>query len=414
MGLFFRKSKSIGAFRLNFSKSGMGVSTGIKGARLSFGPKGTYVNLGSNGVYFRKKLGSKGKNKNTRNAIEPIKYTLDNYNPEVNISSESMLETEFENNFIRDIKRARIFNILWIILLILSLYAVCIVPVLSLLAVLLIVLRVAFKNYFRAHIDFELDQNSQTVWENFISSLELIKSSKKVWLIESSRIIYDLKHNAGAGRNINRSLITSAKKLTPNKNNSWRIRTNNYAFQLISSKCKLMFLPNMFLVIHKGSVTGYSYKNLHMHTSTTRFIEDSQFSVPKDAQIIDWTWQYVNRNGGPDLRYKQNPKRPVCLYGVFKLTTDNGLGLEFQTSNINVSATLESDFKKYTNHIKNLEMNTPADNKISKLNDVNKTKEEPTAQTSMMAESKQLKVDTNNRLIEELVQHVLIEGKNNE
>ena len=51
MELYFRKSKSMGPFRLNFSKSGIGVSTGVKGARLSFGSRGIYVNLGRNGIY---------------------------------------------------------------------------------------------------------------------------------------------------------------------------------------------------------------------------------------------------------------------------------------------------------------------------------------------------------------------------
>jgi hypothetical protein len=41
MGLNFRKSISIGKlFRINFSKSGIGVSAGVKGARISLGKKG--------------------------------------------------------------------------------------------------------------------------------------------------------------------------------------------------------------------------------------------------------------------------------------------------------------------------------------------------------------------------------------
>lgn len=68
MGFYFRKSKSFGPIRLNMSKSGLGVSTGVKGARLSFGPRGTYVNLGRNGIYYRKKIGgssSRSKKTNT-------------------------------------------------------------------------------------------------------------------------------------------------------------------------------------------------------------------------------------------------------------------------------------------------------------------------------------------------------------
>ena len=58
MGIFLRKSKKIGAFRVNLSKSGLGVSTGIKGARIGLNSKGkAYVFGGKSGVYYRKSLG---------------------------------------------------------------------------------------------------------------------------------------------------------------------------------------------------------------------------------------------------------------------------------------------------------------------------------------------------------------------
>ncbi|MFA5566204.1 MAG: DUF4236 domain-containing protein [Acidimicrobiia bacterium] len=56
MGFYFRKSKKLGPLRINLSKSGVGVSTGVKGFRVSTGPRGTQVHAGRDGVYYRKKL----------------------------------------------------------------------------------------------------------------------------------------------------------------------------------------------------------------------------------------------------------------------------------------------------------------------------------------------------------------------
>ena len=56
MGLSWRRSVSVGPLRLNFSRSGIGVSVGVRGARVSSGPKGTYVSLGAYGVRYSKKL----------------------------------------------------------------------------------------------------------------------------------------------------------------------------------------------------------------------------------------------------------------------------------------------------------------------------------------------------------------------
>lgn len=60
MGFFFRKSIKAGPLRINLSKSGIGLSAGVKGARISTGPRGTELHLGRKGIYYRQKLGSKG------------------------------------------------------------------------------------------------------------------------------------------------------------------------------------------------------------------------------------------------------------------------------------------------------------------------------------------------------------------
>ena len=56
MGFSFRKSIKLGPLRVNLSKSGIGLSAGVRGARVSKGPRGTYLNVGTGGVQYRKKL----------------------------------------------------------------------------------------------------------------------------------------------------------------------------------------------------------------------------------------------------------------------------------------------------------------------------------------------------------------------
>jgi hypothetical protein len=56
MPFFIRKAISVGPFRFNLSKSGIGVSTGIKGLRLSVGPRGNYIFAGRHGLYYRATL----------------------------------------------------------------------------------------------------------------------------------------------------------------------------------------------------------------------------------------------------------------------------------------------------------------------------------------------------------------------
>jgi hypothetical protein len=59
----------------------------------------------------------------------------------------------------------------------------------------------------------------------------------------------------------------------------------------------------------------------------TRFIEHE--TVPSDARVVDRTWQFVNKKGGPDLRFKNNRELPVCAYNQFNLSTPDGLDVRF-------------------------------------------------------------------------------------
>ncbi len=59
MGFYLRKSFSAGPLRLNLSKSGLGLSVGVPGARIGITSTGRgYVHAGRGGLYFRQSLGS--------------------------------------------------------------------------------------------------------------------------------------------------------------------------------------------------------------------------------------------------------------------------------------------------------------------------------------------------------------------
>ena len=59
MGWYFRKPINFGPLRVNLSKSGIGFSLGVKGARIGAGPRGPYVAGGRGGIYFRKSLNAR-------------------------------------------------------------------------------------------------------------------------------------------------------------------------------------------------------------------------------------------------------------------------------------------------------------------------------------------------------------------
>ena len=50
--------------------------------------------------------------------------------------------------------------------------------------------------------------------------------------------------------------------------------------------------------------------------------------VPEDAEVVGETWQHVKADSSRDIRYPNNPRYPVVLYGLLSVTgTEPGLRL---------------------------------------------------------------------------------------
>src|SRR5262245_1123829 len=65
MPFYIRKSVSVGPFRFNLSKGGIGLSAGVKGFRLGSWPRGNYVHMGRKGLYYRASLGSRKRSRSS-------------------------------------------------------------------------------------------------------------------------------------------------------------------------------------------------------------------------------------------------------------------------------------------------------------------------------------------------------------
>jgi hypothetical protein len=67
VGFYLRKSFRLGPFRFNLSKSGVGTSVGVKGARVGVDGRGKgYVAGGRGGLFFRKQLPTANDESSTR------------------------------------------------------------------------------------------------------------------------------------------------------------------------------------------------------------------------------------------------------------------------------------------------------------------------------------------------------------
>ncbi len=352
MGWYFRKSKSVGPFRVNFSKSGLSFSAGVKGARMSFGPRGTYVNIGRNGLYYRKKLGST-QNKKSIETQANSKYLLNQadsatFQPvdavKVQECSDELSVTN--QTIVKDIKRARILFWIWVII-----SAILIVSVGWWTGLIMLTIHCLLKQFFRAEVNYEMDPDAALEWEKFAEVFSTLSACKKLWIIETEQNVINTKTNAGAHRNLTRSTLKFSR-IKANKHNGLGVSSNAQSIRLKGKQCAILFLPGDVIIKKWSRIVAVSYKDLHLFTGTTNFIETDP--VPKDATVIRYTWQYVNKNGSPDKRYSNNRQLPVCQYGQIKLLAGNQLRVEIHVSNAIATANVGSAFRCYTDYLSEL------------------------------------------------------------
>jgi hypothetical protein len=105
----------------------------------------------------------------------------------------------------------------------------------------------------------------------------------------------------------------------------------------------LYFFPDRVLVFSAGRIGEILYPTIATEPSERRFVERE--GVPSDAQVVDRTWQYVNRDGSPDRRFHSNAEIPVAMYGELALTSPAGLNARLQISDVRVAASLANAFR---------------------------------------------------------------------
>jgi len=331
MGFYIRKSLSFGPIRFNLSKSGVGMSAGIKGFRIGSGPRGNYVHMGRGGLYYRASLPltphtPSDAPENLRPSSTPaesdvVMLDIDSANAGqiVDASSRALVsELQTKRNLRSFAPVAIVAGIVAAIALIYNgKIATFGFPILAFTFVAYAVLKFWDNNRKTTVIFYNLVDDAESVYREVYKAFETLSTAQKIWHIPSSGKVRDRKYHSGAGEVVKR--VPTAV----NFENPPYVRTNIPTPSLVLGMQTLYFFPDKILVFEGKNVGGLSYGSLSASITTTAFIESD--GVPSDSRVIGQTWRYVNKNGGPDRRFKDNYQIPIAQYEEVHFTSTSGL-----------------------------------------------------------------------------------------
>lgn len=333
MGFRYRKSINLGGgFRINLSKSGVGYSWGTKGYRVTKKASGgtrTTASIPGTGISFVSETGKhKSKAPNHRTENQPVSYDNNHYAPEEikNERADTMVSEGLEdmlasaNKALKSYSRSAVC--FWI-----SLILGFANPLFFVLSAICFIYGIYIKKKGTIVLDYTFEDDQAKLVEERMKPLLNIAKSKKVWRITQSSKVIDKKYSAGASNSLKRTDCKTSTTVP------FPFRTNSTAVSFKSGKETLLFLPDKLFVLQGNKVGALSYSDVKTSVHGQRFIESDP--VPKDATVVDYTWQYVNKSGGPDKRFQNNKKIPVCLYGEMEVS-GAGVNTVIMFSNPNI------------------------------------------------------------------------------
>jgi hypothetical protein len=181
---------------------------------------------------------------------------------------------------------------------------------------------------------YDLDDAATAQYQKLHDAFDVLMQAGRVGHIAAQGGVTDRKRQAGAAAVVRRQVVR------PHKGAPRRIRTNIEVPALPVGRQTLQFFPDRLLVIEPAGVGAVPYDQLRVSSSDTRFIENE--AVPSDAKVVGRTWQYVNKNGGPDRRFKNNRELPIALYEEIHFASTSGLNEVIQVSRTGTGALFES------------------------------------------------------------------------
>jgi hypothetical protein len=133
-----------------------------------------------------------------------------------------------------------------------------------------------------------------------------ILQSEYVWRYEGEERTEDWKRNAGASTLIARTRVSpvlAAQMPGFETNAAVGIDLGNSTLYVLPDQC----------IIRVGNTYKFVGKVLRVQTKCCSFREEE--ATPHDSSIVGQTWRYVNKRGGPDLRFNDNHQIPIYRYG---------------------------------------------------------------------------------------------------
>ncbi len=335
----YRKSVKVGPFRLNASKSGLGVSVGVKGFRVSTGPRGTYVrsSIPGTGISYSQKIGPPWAitPPTSSDGTQPFEETA-HTGRFIDSSTEQLLAQLTEKS-----QQLRLAPILGAGVFTVALLAYVVHPLFGVLLLVIGLLSVwKYDQNQQAKrttpLLYQLEEPTASRFATMQKAFRDLGTAKRVWRIVP-------KHPPIWSIPIGPYYLELRQAAHIVLGTPPLISTNILIPVIDAGAVRLFLCPDRILVREQGRYRAVPYEFVRLELIEHQFAETG--AIPADSRIMGHTWERTRMDGGPDRRYSSNRQIPLVQYAVVHLTSSSGLELYLQVSNVDLARQFHANLR---------------------------------------------------------------------
>jgi hypothetical protein len=188
---------------------------------------------------------------------------------------------------------------------------------------------------------YDLDPATLLSYAELTAAFDRAGSSEPIWHVRSAASVLDRKYHAGASSVIDTDQARFQKASPP------RVRTNIEPLAIALPQRTIYLLPDRALLLDAAGFGALNYQNLQLSVERSTFVT-GESTAPRDAKIVEYTWRYVNKRGGPDHRFANNPQLPVIETRDVSFRSRSGFNATLKFSNVIAAEALRDALVSFT------------------------------------------------------------------
>ncbi len=192
-------------------------------------------------------------------------------------------------------------------------------------------------------LQYDLPPRASMEWEEVLAAARDMGRSGFVRHAKSAQYHGDWKYSAGATLSVDLGPASVGFGSMPN------VDCNVMAASFTGGATAVYLFPDRMIVVSNGRwrVASAGKWGIDLSRSLFRWHDP----IPFGTEVVEWTWQYVNKDGGPDLRFASNPQVAVLDIAHVLLGIPEGPGVEILTGATDAAERLHEHLRRYLHMI---------------------------------------------------------------